>query len=502
MSVASAVRRHHRVVVALGEPKRVGYGEENDLNGDLKLLDNKTMLLRMPNSSAKAGSRVDAPRYYRQLEFDAIGFESEHQLRAELNGFMAQIFRQRCNGSLLRFAAQRSLNPNLFTRLFVTEVDKLMLELRCRIKAINVDYFDVRKFDMVNLLVEPSAVNNRHRILQSGKSVSSTRELFQWLINDFAALRGRGIGDDYLDFQFVFRNAQQNQHKIHLSIFQIFTSDQRADVAEFFKSLTLGRPGGGTLLKDCLKESFDDKNPIPALIMFELPAGDEMSETRRKILKLADTAFTSLTKAQWLMAGRGAKSEPKNGAHSSITQLSKETQPSFPRTPVKSAPDCSLPHWRRTAKLSEEDYNGLAYWYGRIDTKFAELKLSMEQHLVNLYKRKSSNIRSELRSLHEDLHLEDDQSGGDGERPHTLIEDVDSTKTTYMELLKQFQKLDQEAAKTGYAHTLKVYISTKTYELAAAEKRVKQREVENLRINLMQFMSTQDMKIPQECEWT
>ncbi|KAH8330870.1 hypothetical protein KR067_008446 [Drosophila pandora] len=498
MSNSLAFKKIHHVLVVLSDTKRLNYIEENHLNGEIKVLDNRTMLVRLPNTSLKVEAIDDSPRYYRQLEFDAIGYDFEPQLRLELNGFMGQMFRQRCHGSLLRLTSQRTHNPNLLTRLLVTEVDKLMVDLRSRIRAINVDYFDVRKFDMVNLLVDPASVANRQRLLQSGKSMQSTRELFQWLVNDFSTIRARGMGDDYLDFEFIFRDSQQNQHKIHLAIFQIFSSELRPDVADFFKNLHQGRQGKSTLLNDCLKESFDVKCPIPAVVMFELPMALDLSDTRRKILKLADSAYSVLSKSQKppvLLP----KPEPKPMSHSS-TSLGKVIHPPSARTSVKSVPDCSLFHWRRTAKFSEEDYNGLAYWYGRIDSKFAELKLAMEDHFKNMYKKKLSDIRSELRSIHEDMvtGLLDDQCGGDGERAQRDSDDGETNRETYEELLKLFQKLASDAAKTGYASTLKVYISTKNYELTEQEKKVKQREIENLRLSLIQYITAQDSKITEE----
>ncbi|XP_017089413.2 uncharacterized protein [Drosophila bipectinata] len=498
MSNISALKKIHRVLVCLSDTKRLNYVEENHLNGEIKVLDNNTMLVRMPNASIKMESIADSPRYYRQLEFDAIGYDFEPQLRLELNGFMGQMFRQRCHGSLLRLTPQKAHNPNLLTRLLVTEVDKLMVELRCRIRGVNVDYFDVRKFDMVNLLVDPASVANRQRLMQSGKSMQSTRELFQWLVNDFSTIRARGMGDDYLDFEFIFRDSQQNQHKIHLAIFQIYGSELRPDVAEFFKTIHLGRQGKSTLLNDCLKESFDAKCPIPAVVMFELPMALELGDTRRKILKLADSAYNSLTKYQKPTVPL-LKPEPKPTSHSS-TSLGQIKSGSGSRNSVKSVPDVSLFHWRRTAKFSEEDYNGLAYWYGRIDSKFTELKLAMEQHFKTLYKKKLSDICSELRSIQEDMTSgrQDDQCGGDGERTQRDSDDGEPSRETYEELLKTFQKLAGDAAKTGYASTLKVYVSTKNYELSEAEKKLKQQEIENLRLSLIQFITAQDSKNSEE----
>ncbi|KAH8382348.1 hypothetical protein KR009_002987 [Drosophila setifemur] len=477
MSGTSMSKRCHRVLVTLTDFKRQTLPEDNELRGEIKILDKKSLLLRIQNAAGKSDTHDDPPRYYRQMEVDAMGFEFEPQIRTELSDFLNQVFRLRTNGSLLRFAPKRNINTNLLTRLLVTEVDKLMMDLRCRLKSINVDYFDVRKFDMVNLITESTSVKNGRRLHQSGKPLPGTRELFTWLINDFVDLRGRGKGDDYLDFEFVFRNAQQVDHKVHIALFQIFKSEQRPDMAEFFRSLHLGRLTGSTLLHDCLRESFDLKCSTPAVVLFELPMTLGLGDTRRKILKLSDVAYSSLSKAYML------KPEPKSSSQSFIN-LRKErdvtvTSPRN-RSPQRSEPDVSLANWRRTA---DEDSTGLAYWYGRIDRKFTELKLSMEQHFVTLYKRKSSSICSELQF--------NNQEGG-GDRSQQDSTEMKSARKTYIELLKQFQKLEQTTSKTSFAPTLKIYIRKKNNELAEAEKSVKQREIDNMRLSLMQWINPGD----------
>ncbi|XP_016973792.1 uncharacterized protein LOC108040723 [Drosophila rhopaloa] len=490
MNSHPASKKNHLVLVSFTDTKRRCCVEDQVLENDIRILDNKSMLLRMQNNTAKPVKSWDSPRYYRHLEFDAVGHDLEPQIRTELGDFMAQMFRHHRHGSLLRLLLQKNHNPNFLARLLVTEVDKLMVALRYRLKAVNVDYFDVRKFEMVNMLVEPTAVPNRRRITPCGKAVSSTRDLYQWLINDFTVLRGSGLGDDYLDFEFVYRDSMALQHKIHLSVFHIFGSENRPDLVDFFGSLPKGRPNGSTLLSDCLKESFDFKSPLPAVVMFELPVAPDLSDARRKILKLADLAYVSLKKARKLMA----KPETKPVSQTSIS-LFKLNRTSDNRSSVGSVPDISQAHGRRTTKLSDAEYNGLAYWYGRIDSKFAELKLAMEQHFVDLYKRKSLDLRSEIRTINQDLSDENDESGGDGARPQRTPVEVDSTRKTYLVLKKEFKKLELEAEKTTYASVLRVYISTKNYELSEAEKTLKQREVENIRLRLIQYINTPDSSI-------
>ncbi|KAH8242565.1 hypothetical protein KR032_000074 [Drosophila birchii] len=483
----SLTKRHHRIMVALTDPKRRTYSEDPNLDEEIKLLDKKAMLLRIPNAMAKSSNFMKTPRYYRHMEFDAIGYDFESHIRSELTELMTQMFRYHRHGSLLRFPSQRNLNPSLLTRLLVTEVDKLMLDLRLRLKSINVDYFDVRKFDMINLLLDPKVNSQQRRNVHYGKSFSNTKDLFQWLVNDLTGVRGRGIGDDYLDFEFVFRDSQSRQHKIRLSVFHIFKCEERTDLAEFFKTVPQGKHSGvsATLLTDCLKESFDFRRPTPALIMFELPMLPELCDYRRKVLKLADMAYNALEKGRHLTA----KMEIKYSSQMSIS-VRNENRHDNSRCSLRSMPNISMAHWRRTAKFSDEDYNGLAAWYKRIDAKFTELKLSMEQHFVKVFKRKGLDLRRELKCINQDLGLARDESGGDASRSLNNPGDADPNEEIYHELRREFRKLEMDAEKSAYASTLKVYISTKNYELSEAEKALKQREIENLRIRLVQYISS------------
>ncbi|XP_017039369.1 uncharacterized protein LOC108086833 [Drosophila ficusphila] len=491
MNSHSATKKSHIVMVALADPKRRGFVDEQGLASDVRLLDNKSILLKMQPTAGKSTNFVEPPRYYRHLEFDAIGYDFEPHIRSELGDLITQMFRHHRHGSLLRLSSHRNHSPLLLTRLLVTEVDKLMVEMRFRLKSVNIDYFDVRKFDMVNMLVEPAAVPTRRRVTPCGKSVSSTRELFQWIVNDFTPLRSRGVGDEYVDFEFVYRDSMAEQHRIHLSLFSIFGSESRSDLVEFFRSLPQGRQNGSTLLNDCLKESFDLKSPAPTVVLFELPISPDLVEARRKILKLADVAYGALERTRKVLA----KSESKSVLQSFVS-LTKGGRAYGGQCQVKS--DISLAHWRRTARFSDEDYNGLAYWYGRIDSKFAALKLAMEQHFVDLYRRKSLDLRSEIRSINLDLSEDNDESGGDRARPQRPPIALDSSRKAYTALKKEFKKIELEAEKTVYAPTLKVYISTKCYELSEAERTLRQKEIENLRLGLIQFITTPDSSISGE----
>ncbi|SPP81141.1 uncharacterized protein LOC117582964 [Drosophila guanche] len=503
MNSKATSKRMHHVMVALTESNRRYHTESlegSSLDGEFKILDRKSVLLRMPSAAAGTSKtkQADVPRYYRHLEFDAIGYDHEPHVRDQLSDLVENMFRQRLNGCLLRLTPHRSSNINLLTRVLVSEVDSIMLLLRFRLKSINVDYFDLRKFDMANMLLEPGAsmqsLNRRHRVHQSGRILQSTRELLQWLLNDFTTIRGRAVGDDYIDIQFVFRDGQHAIRKLHLTIFQVIGGEERQEMADFFRSLPLGKQSNSTLLTDCIRESFDFQRPIRTVVMFELPLGRESpAQMMRKILKLADVAYVSIEKAH-----SAAKSSIKSASRSSTNLLLNITPSCSFRNTFQSVPNISDPLLRRGRKLSSEDYNSLAYWYNRIDSKLLELQLSMDDHYMALYRRKGLEICNELRSMEQHADIETNESGGD-DRPLARTinqEEEQASMSMYTELLKQFRKLEIDVKRTAFAATLKGYISNKNYELAEMQKAFKLKAIANMRQHLIEFMKSEQEQEP------
>ncbi|XP_034663636.1 uncharacterized protein LOC117898389 [Drosophila subobscura] len=501
MNSKATSKRMHHVMVSLTESNRRYHTETlegSSLDGEFKILDRKSVLLRMPSAAAgtSKSKQADVPRYYRHLEFDAIGYDHEPHVREQLSDLVENMFRHRLNGCLLRLTPHRSSNINQLTRVLVSEVDSIMLMLRFRLKSINVDYFDLRKFDMANMLLEQGAsmqALNRRQVHQSGRILQSTRELLQWLLNDFTSIRGRAVGDDYIDIQFVFRDGQHAIRKLHLTIFQVFGGEERQDMADFFRTLPLGKQSNSALLTDCIRESFDFQRPMRTVVMFELPLGRESpAQMMRKILKLADVAYVSIEKAY------SAAKNPIKSASRSSTNLLKITPSCSFRNTFQSVPNISDPLLRRGRKLSSEDYNSLAYWYNRIDSKLLELQLSMDEHYMALYRRKGLEICNELRSMEQNADLETDESGGDGRPlPSTINQEEEQASISmYTELLKQFRKLEIDVKKTAFAATLKGYISNKNYELAEMEKAFKLKAVESMRLQLIEFMKPEQEQEP------
>lgn len=448
--------RIHRVVVSLTDAmhKVPSSIRESLLDCEINILDKTTMLMRL--KSGIDGFR--SPRYYQQMQFDAVGYEDDRHVRSQLSEMLVQMFRHHRHACLLRLTPRRAHNVKLMTRLLVSDVDKILEKLPYHLEGINVEFHDLRKFDMINMLAITQR-SHRSREQPSRREMQTTREMFQWLHREYSALRGRGTGDDFINVEFVLNDHCQKQHRLNLAIFNIFDCNERSDIGNFFKELPTGRQCKSTLLTDCIKESFDSKRGIFTLVLCEMPLDKECAREMHKFLQLADMACMNI----------GASTQSDLQVKPLDSTLSMEC-PSISSSTRSSLRCCAL-------NLSAEDHSKLATWYHRIDTKFAEVKLCMERHYNVQYRQKFHKICKELKNL----RSMQDKSGGDASRSMLKngIRD-DAITAKYMEVLNQFRQLEKEVQKSQFVSTLSTYIITKNYALVQAEKTLQQREIVNL----------------------
>ncbi|XP_017848933.1 uncharacterized protein LOC108604135 [Drosophila busckii] len=452
----------HRVVVALTDAAQKSPTSKANASGidrDIRILDRNSMLLRLPVQESKASFQ---PRYFQQLEFDSVGFDSEKHIRAEFGELMTQMFKRLCNGCLLRLTPWRAYNLKLLTRLLVTEVDKLLLALNYRLLGIQVEYFDVRKFDMVNLLISSSKQQPQVRKL------NNTSELFQWLHNEYIGLRGRITGDDYMSIEFrLCSNSRQQQHKLQLSIFNIFDCHARKDLSEFFKALPGGRSSQGSLLTDVIKESFDRKRNIYTLVLCEMPGNKAYTPPIQRFLSLADMAYLSIKALD-------NKCNSQLKLVESLPQLPAKPKGALKQQPRLTRKSESFTMCPTRVELSQQHLSRLSYWYKRIDKVYAGVRLAMEEYYNTLYCQRVLDI---CRLDQPGGGSQSGQSGGDCENPKNKNS---AAATNFQEQLSLLSYLEEEVTHTSFACTLAVYMNTKHHELLKEEEALQKRQVDNL----------------------
>ncbi|KAH8381335.1 hypothetical protein KR093_002823, partial [Drosophila rubida] len=461
----------HRVVVSLTDamhnlPRSI---KESLLDSELNILDHTHLLMRM---SAAGG----AESCYQKMQFDAVGYEDDMHVRVELYEMMVQMLEHQRNCCLLRLTPRRTHNGKLMTRVLVSNVDKILEKLPYQLVGICVEYHDLRKFDMLNML---STYRGRQREQYSRRDMQTTREMFQWLHNEYTAVRGRGTGDDYINVEFVLSDGNGKQVHLNLAIFNIFNCNGRQDIGNFFKELPKGKLHKSTLLTDCIKESFDLNRNIYTVVLCEMPLDKESSREMHKFLRLANVAITCNEAAVALSADK-ATTGPIEQAHSSQSVRSGSLQSSGTHLPeqTRARPARSTKYLRcRPLNLSHDDHNKLASWYQRIDKKFAEVKVCMERHYNVQYRQKFLKICRQLKNF----SWLQDKSGGDAGRlmlKHSMRDEAITGR--YIETLKQFRQLEKEVERSPFACTLSTYMSTKNYALANAERVLQDREISTL----------------------
>ncbi|EDV91038.1 GH17027 [Drosophila grimshawi] len=420
---------------------------DKSIDGNVKLLSKTTLMLRLMsgNESRKKSQSTD---YVQRLQFDAVGYEEERHVKDELNGLLAQMIRHHRSGCLLRLTPRRSHNVNLLTHLLVSQLDKLLGQHR--LEGICVEYYDVRKFDMINMLAKSR---------RSGKrEMQSTSELFQWLRNEYASLRVSATGDDYIHVEFLL-NDGGHRHKVQFSLFDIFDCTCRTDLVKFFRQLPKRKHSQNSLILDCIKESFDSKRSVCTLVLCEISLDKECVKELPQFLQLADLASRSI-------GGKEIQSKSTD-SHSLEDIISSESKDLSIQSP-----------YARPASLTHEDYSKLSSWYFRIDSIYSKVRSTMERHYNMQYRQKFLKLCQQLKYS----RISNDKSGGDAHRLllQRSFEDVEAT-ANYAEALRQFRQLEKEVNKSNFAPTLSTYLSTKNFELLNDEYGLQQRELLNLR---------------------
>lgn len=454
----------HRVIVAVsdGVHKLESSRKDKALHNDINILDKTTLLLHM-NSVPSENSRLS--QYYQQMQFDAVGYDDDDHIRNDLSLLFRQMFENQQNGCLIRLAPWRTHNVRLLNRLLVTDLEKYIQQMPDRLERIYVEYHDVRKFEMINMLM-PILKSMRAKSKPRQRELYNTTHLFKWLHNEYTLLRGRGLGDDYINLEFVLTTPEQKQVKLSLAIFNIFDCVGRNDIANFFQKLPTGKMKQSTLITDCIRESFDCKQPVFTVVLCEVPLNRGSSKEMHKFLQLADTAYMSI-------AAANSKIDLKVKPLDSLLSLTNKCKMSASDTYTPS----NISLRCQTGNLSAEDYSKLASWYHRIDKKFNEVKECMACHYDVQYRQKYIQI---CRKLHSQRVLTD-KSGGDANGMYVKNSANDLLLTAkYMEALRKFRQLEKDVNNCCFVSTLSTYMNTKNFELQNIEKELKQQEAKNL----------------------
>lgn len=464
----------HRVIVAVsdGVHRLESSRKDKTVENDINILDKTTLLLHV-NSVPAENSKLS--QYYQQMQFDAVGYDDDDHIRSNLNLLFRQMFENQRNGCLLRLAPWRTHNVRMLNRLLVIDLERYIQQMPYRLDRIYVEYHDVRKFELINMLM-PITKTTRGTSKPRQRELYNTTHLFKWLHNEYTLLRARGLGDDYINLEFVLTTPELKQVKLNLAIFNVFDCIGRKDILNFFQKLPTGKMKQSTMIIDCIRESFDCKQPVFTVVFCEVPLNRGSSKDMHKFLQLADTAYMNIAAANSKI---DLKVKPIDSLQS-MTNKSKVTA-------IDSHSPSTVSLRCQAGNLSAGDYSKLASWYHRIDNKFNDVKECMASHYDVQFRQKYIQICRKLQSQ----GVLTDKSGGDANGMYVKNSANDLLLTAkYVEALKRFRQLEKDVNNCCFASTLSTYMNTKSFELQNEEKELQKQEVKNLEVQRKRLQAT------------
>lgn len=285
----------HRVVVQLTDGSALDVCESStvrinkripvrNLKADVEVLDEKTLLLSIKN-------KLQSNRK-QEMHFDHVGTQSDTRTSVEISSLVDQLLVQCHNCCLLKFSPMKVTQAPFICNQLENEIEKRLQMLRATISSIRIEYFDVQKYHMINLI---SDVTKKKRRPNIQNDFANILELHKWFQKDYITLWATGLGHDCLDVHFTFSDINHRTHKVKLSLFNVYLSkmdlDTKNALCDFFRNLGSVRSIKHCLLTDCLKEYFNNKKAWRTWMIFDVPLLKFNGNTTYDMLQLANAAY-------------------------------------------------------------------------------------------------------------------------------------------------------------------------------------------------------------------
>uniref|UniRef100_A0A1I8ML80 Uncharacterized protein n=1 Tax=Musca domestica TaxID=7370 RepID=A0A1I8ML80_MUSDO len=307
-SLEKAVSEKHRVIVQLNK-----LGSQNASHSKLTLVQVRArpeltdpfvalgydtlQVNRKSSSQFSSLSSSSSSPSKGKLHFDCVGNGFDARTRSEMASMMAHLLLQQRNCCMIRCVAKRESSAAVLNHLLVCEVDKRMQSAQLSLSCIQCEYFDIRKFDMVNLLGRPT---RRKKFL-------STMDLQRWLNGDYQQLVAGCQGQECLDFLFSFSDRNRIMYEVKFSYMQIVAgkldTDGKVALSTCLANLDIRPRGNTSMLVDTIRDYYSAEQEMQIWMFFEIPvqqrlglngAGDIMDD----MLKLAKAAYAGFNSAK------------------------------------------------------------------------------------------------------------------------------------------------------------------------------------------------------------
>ncbi|XP_075170513.1 uncharacterized protein LOC142242917 [Haematobia irritans] len=296
-SLEKAISEKHRVIVQLNKS-----GSQNASHSKLTLVQvrarpemtdscvalgyNTLQVNKKPSSQI---SNLTSPKI--KLHFDCVGNGFDANTKSEMSSMISQLLLNHHNCCMIRCVANRESSAAVLNHLLVCEVDKRLQTAQLSLSCIQCEYYDIRKFDIVNLLGRPSRA----------KKFLSTMDLQRWLNGEYQNLVAGCQGHECLDFLFTYADRRRVMYQVKFSYMQIIAtkldSEGKVCLNQCLENITIRPRGSTSMLVDTIRDYYSPDQEMQIWMFFEIPvqhrsstngAGDIMDD----MLEFAKAAYT------------------------------------------------------------------------------------------------------------------------------------------------------------------------------------------------------------------
>ncbi|XP_011184734.1 uncharacterized protein LOC105213539 [Zeugodacus cucurbitae] len=483
--------RRQRVVVVVDEDVRGGDPEEFR-----NILD---LSMSIPSPALKGFKSAIYAKWAthahtQPLRFDCVGTTRNAFVRAEYAMLMDELFLNRSSCCLLQFFPLRECQISFLCNLLVSEVDKRMMVLQAKLLRIKVEYFDLRKYDVINFLgsSHPRSTTKNQRNSRPHNLFGNTLDLLRWLQTRYLQLFGKGQGTENLDLEFTFSDSQTRVHTVRLSIMHVFLchmdSDTKTCLRNCFENIRSAKRGRKSImLTDCLREILGPKANWFTWFVFHVPIAKGRGIIIDDQLNLASSAYAGINAKEssdvrapddFDLSSLLSFLNVSNDSQLTVnSQLGASVLSMAQNTPTFIAANSSRSISNRLVNKHNQTYN-LNTWY----TKMDQLVPAVLKHIHSLYEYKyRENIQkicSELKNMLSFSSLRPANSICCMSRKGERSESLDKLEKNYHMIIREFIRLAKEIENSPDSAILRVYLDAKKKEIKDYATNCKLRHLE------------------------
>ncbi|XP_053946830.1 uncharacterized protein LOC128855714 [Anastrepha ludens] len=486
-----------RVVIEIDEDIRAG-----DTEQFRNMLDVPSVMPAVSAKSLKMPIYAKLHSPTQTLRFDCVGTARNSFVRAEFAMLMDELFLKKSKCCLLQFFPLRDCQLSFLCNLLVSEVDKRMMIMQAKLFAIKMEYYDLRKYDVINLLGDGS---QRSTIKNKRKSYPhiifhSTTELLRWLQTKYIQLFARGQGTENIDCEFTFCDIKNNVYTVRLSIMNNFLchmdGDMKTCLRNCFENIhSTERRRKHVMLTDCLREIFKPTENWYTWFIFHVPIARGRGVVIDDQLNLATAAYAGInaklpayenTQDDFdlgsLLSFWNAPSESDVAISSEASNKRRESAASIVMTQnasllLAATSSRTLSNrWPTTTKTKQ--MNDLNFWYSKMDQLVPEVLKQIDAYYECKYRDNIQKICNELKNMLQfgSVRLSNTSCGLSAKVKRDAS--LDRLKRCYEMALVEFMRLAKDIENSVDYSALRVYVEAKKNEIKEFATNCKLRHLE------------------------